>query len=254
MIIEKEKTMLKGKTALITGASRGIGSAIAHKFAQHGANIAIVDVGNPDNAEKTRLEIQELGVACRVYFCDISDFAKTKELVDQVILDFGGIDILVNNAGITRDGLILSMKEEDFSRVLQINLTGAFNMIKHTYSHFMKRRSGRIINISSVVGMTGNAGQANYSSAKAGLIGLTKSVAKELGGRNILCNAIAPGFIQTDMTKGLNENVKESYLTMIPLKRQGMPEDIANTALFLASDLSGYITGEVIRVDGGLAM
>ncbi len=246
--------MLKGKTALITGASRGIGCAIAKKYASQGANIAVVDVGNPENAEKTRSEIEELGVTCRVYFCDISDFAKTKELVDQVISDFGGIDILVNNAGITRDGLILSMKEEDFNRVIQINLTGAFNMIKHTYSHFMKKRSGRIINISSVVGLTGNAGQANYSSAKAGLIGLTKSVAKELGGRNVLCNAIAPGFIQTDMTGQLNDKVKESFMNMIPLKRQGLPEDIANVALFLASDLSSYVTGEVIRVDGGLAM
>lgn len=246
--------MLKGKTALITGASRGIGCAIAKKYASNGANIAIVDVGNPDNAQKTKEEIESLGVTCNVYFCDISDFAKTKELVEQVIADFGGIDILVNNAGITRDGLILSMKEEDFNRVIQINLTGAFNMIKHTYSHFMKKRSGRIINISSVVGLTGNAGQSNYSSAKAGLIGLTKSVAKELGGRNVLCNAIAPGFIQTDMTGQLNDKVKESFMTMIPLKRQGLPEDIANVALFLASDLASYVTGEVIRVDGGLAM
>lgn len=246
--------MLQGKTALITGASRGIGSAVAKTFARHGADIAIVDVGNPDAAEKTRKEILEIGVQCRVYFCDVSDFAKTKETVDQVVADFGKVDILVNNAGITRDALILSMKEEDFSRVLAINLTGAFNMIKHLYPHFMKRRSGRIINISSVVGLTGNAGQANYSSAKAGLIGLSKSVAKELGGRNVQCNAIAPGFIQTDMTQNLSETVKESYLSMIPLKRAGLPEDIANTALFLASDLAGYITGEVIRVDGGLAM
>ena len=246
--------MLKGKTALITGASRGIGSAIARKYAQNGANIAIVDVGNPENAEKMRDEIQALGVQCRIYFCDISDFTKTKELVDQVITDFGGIDILVNNAGITRDGLILSMKEEDFNRVIQINLTGAFNMIKHTYSQFMKKRSGRIINIASVVGLTGNAGQANYASAKAGLIGLTKSVAKELGGRNVLCNAIAPGFIQTNMTEVLNDKVKDSFLTMIPLKRGGMPEDVANVALFLASELASYVTGEVIRVDGGLAM
>jgi len=246
--------MLRGKTALITGGSRGIGSAIARKFAQQGANIAIVGVGNPLKAEMVKTEIQAMGVQCKVYSCDVSDFIKTKELVDQVLADFGGIDILVNNAGITKDGLILSMKEEDFNRVIQINLTGAFNMIKHTYSHFMKRRSGRIINITSVVGLSGNAGQANYSSAKAGLIGLTKSVAKELSGRNVLCNAIAPGFIQTDMTKELNDKVKDSFLAMIPLKRPGMPEDVANVALFLASDLSSYVTGEVIRVDGGLAM
>lgn len=246
--------MLKGKTAIITGASRGIGCQIAKKYAQNGANIAIVDVGNPENAEIARKEIEAYGVKCNVYFCDISDFAKTKELVDQVIADFGGIDILVNNAGITRDGLVLSMKEEDFNRVISINLTGAFNMIKHTYSHFMKKRSGRIINISSVVGLTGNAGQANYSSSKAGLIGLTKSIAKELGGRNVLCNAIAPGFIQTDMTGDLNDKVKESFMSLVPLKRPGLPEDIANVALFLASDLASYVTGEVIRVDGGLAM
>ena len=246
--------MLKGKTALITGASRGIGSAIALKFAQNGADIAIVDVGNKENAEMVQKEIRDFGVKCNIYFCDISDFAATKELSDQVLSDFGGIDILVNNAGITRDGLILSMKEEDFARVIQINLIGAFNMIKHTYSNFMKKRSGRIINIASVVGLTGNAGQANYASAKAGLIGLTKSVAKELAGRNVLCNAIAPGYIQTDMTGKLNEKVKEGFMSMIPLKRAGVPEDVANIALFLASDLSGYVTGEVIRVDGGLAM
>ncbi|MHB1484583.1 MAG: 3-oxoacyl-[acyl-carrier-protein] reductase [Saccharofermentanales bacterium] len=246
--------MLKGKTALITGASRGIGSAIALKFAANGANIAIVDVGNKENAELVQKEIMDYGVKCNIYFCDISDFTATKELVDQVISDFGGIDILVNNAGITRDGLILSMKEEDFARVIQINLVGAFNMIKHSYSNFMKKRSGRIINIASVVGLTGNAGQANYASAKAGLIGLTKSVAKELAGRNVLCNAIAPGYIQTDMTGKLNDKVKESFMTMIPLKRPGVPEDVANIALFLASDLSSYVTGEVIRVDGGLAM
>lgn len=246
--------MLKGKTALITGASRGIGSAIALKFAANGANIAIVDVGNKENAELVQKEIIGCGVKCNIYFCDISDFTATKELVDQVINDFGGIDILVNNAGITRDGLILSMKEEDFARVIQINLVGAFNMIKHSYSNFMKKRSGRIINIASVVGLTGNAGQANYASAKAGLIGLTKSVAKELAGRNVLCNAIAPGYIQTDMTGKLNDKVKEGFMTMIPLKRPGVPEDVANIALFLASDLSSYVTGEVIRVDGGLAM
>lgn len=246
--------MLKGKTALITGASRGIGSAIAKKFAQQGANIAIVYAGNLVCAEKVREEILALGVECRIYCCDVSDFNGTRDLVNQVIADFGGIDILVNNAGIVRDGLILSMKEEDFNSVIQTNLTGAFHMIKHTYSHFMKKRSGRIINITSVVGLSGNAGQANYSSAKAGLIGLTKSVAKELAGRNVLCNAIAPGYIETDMTEKLNDKVKEAFKNMIPLKKAGSAEDVANAALFLASDLSSYVTGEVIRVDGGLNM
>lgn len=246
--------MLKGKTALITGASRGIGGAIAKKYAQNGANIAIVYAGSHSSAQTIQSEILLSGVECRIYCCDVSDFNKTKELVEQVIHDFGGIDILVNNAGITRDGLILSMKEDDFAKVIQTNLTGAFNMIKHCYSHFMKKRSGRIINITSVVGLTGNAGQANYASAKAGLIGLTKSVAKELSGRNVLCNAIAPGYIQTDMTNTLSDKVKESFISMIPLKKPGTAEDVANAALFLASDLSSYITGEVIRVDGGLAM
>ena len=185
---------LNQKTALITGGSRGIGKAIALRLAQEGANIALVYAGNHQAAEETKAQVEALGVRVKTYSCDVSDFEATKAVVQSVLEDFGGVDILVNNAGIVRDGLVLSMKEEDFARVLSINLTGAFHMIRHLYSHFMRKRSGRIINISSVVGLNGNAGQANYSAAKAGLIGLTESVAKELAGRNVTCNAIAPGY------------------------------------------------------------
>ena len=245
---------LTGKTALITGASRGIGKAIALKLAGQGANIAIPYLGDPAEAEQALKEIETLGVKGVMYVCDVSSFEASKEVVEKVIEEFGGVDILVNNAGIVRDKLILSMKEEDFDMVINVNLKGAFNMIKHTYSHFMKKRRGRIISISSIVGLNGNAGQANYSSSKAGLIGLTKSTAKELGGRNITVNAIAPGFIDTDMTQQLSDKVKDAMKAQIPMKRPGTPEDIANLALFLASDEASYITGEVIRVDGGYAM
>ena len=209
---------------------------------------------DPAEAEQAQKEIETLGVKCVMYVCDVSSFEASKEVVEKVIEEFGGVDILVNNAGIVRDKLILSMKEEDFDMVINVNLKGAFNMIKHTYSHFMKKRRGRIISISSIVGLNGNAGQANYSSSKAGLIGLTKSTAKELGGRNITVNAIAPGFIDTDMTQQLSDKVKDAMKAQIPMKRPGTPEDIANLALFLASDEASYITGEVIRVDGGYAM
>ncbi len=244
--------MLKGKTALITGASTGIGKAIALKMAQNGANVAVNYIGDQSKAEEVKQMIEDLGVKAQIYYCDITDFEKTKELIKQVTDDFGTIDILVNNAGIVRDNLVLAMKEEDFDAVIKTNLKGAFNMIKNTYTLFAKKRSGRIINISSVVGLMGNAGQANYASAKAGLIGLTKSISKELGARGVTCNAIAPGFIVTDMTKELSEKTKEMYINAIPLKRMGTAEDVANAALFLASDYAAYITGEVIKVDGGL--
>jgi len=244
--------MLKGKTALITGASRGIGREIAINMAKSGADIAIVYAGNEDAAAKALSEIVPLGVKVKTYKCDVADFLATKELVQSVISDFGSIDILVNNAGIVRDGLILQMSEEDFDSVIDTNLKGAFNMIKHTYSHFMKKRSGRIINITSIIGLSGNSGQANYASAKAGLIGLTKSTAKELAQRGITCNAIAPGFISTDMTDKLNEKLKDNILASIPMKKLGTPSDVANMAVFLASDNAGYITGEVIKIDGGL--
>jgi 3-oxoacyl-[acyl-carrier protein] reductase len=246
--------MLKGKTALVTGASRGLGRAIALHMAQAGANVAVVYAGNQAAAADTVERIRELGAKAGAYRCDVADFEATKALTEAVIAEFGGIDILVNNAGIVRDGLVLSMKEQDFDAVVDTSLKGAFNMIKHTYQHFMKKRAGRIINISSIAGIMGNAGQANYASAKAGIIGLTKSVARELAARGVTCNAIAPGFIETDMTDALPEKVQERALEAIPVRRMGAPGDVAALAVFLAGDSAGYITGEVIRVDGGLCM
>jgi len=246
--------MLKGKIALITGAGRGIGKAIALKMGEAGAKVAIVDVGNLEPAQSVKAELLEMGTEAEVFECNVADFAAVEQLVKQVIERFGGIDILVNNAGIVRDGLMLSMKEADFDAVIGVNLKGPFNLTKHTYSHFMRKKSGRIINISSVSGITGNAGQANYASAKAGIIGLTKTTAKELASRGITCNAIAPGFIATDMTAALSEDVKNAVISHVPLKRYGLPEDIANLAVFLASDNAAYITGEVIKVDGGMCM
>lgn len=244
--------MLKGKTAVITGAARGIGRAAALELAQSGADIAAIYFGSEEKAATLKSEIEALGRVCRTYRCDVSSFAESDETVKQICADFGGIDILVNNAGITRDKLVLQMTEADFDSVVDTNLKGIFNMIKHCYRNFMKKKYGKIINVSSVSGIMGNAGQANYSSAKAGVIGLTKTVAKELAGRNICCNAIAPGFIETDMTEDFREN--ETALGAIPMKRMGKPEEVAKLIAFLASDLSDYITGEVIRIDGGLAM
>ena len=245
---------LSEKNAVVTGSSRGIGKAIALKLAAQGANVAVVYAGNAEKAAETVAEIEALGVKAKAYACDVSDFEAAKALVAEVIADFGGIDILVNNAGIIRDGLVLSMKEEDFDKVISVNLKGSFNMIKNTYQHFMKKRRGRIINISSIVGINGNAGQANYASAKAGIIGLTKSVAKELAARNVTVNAIAPGYIETDMTNSMPEKAKEAVMSSIPMRRVGQGEDIANAVAFLASDEAAYITGEVIKVDGGMAI
>ena len=245
---------LAGKTAIVTGAGRGIGNAVARRFASEGARVILIS-RSPSSCGGAAEEInKEFPDSCKAYPCDVADYAAVQETMAAILKDFPQIDILVNNAGIVRDKLILSMKEEDFDMVINVNLKGAFNMIKHTYSHFMKKRRGRIISISSIVGLNGNAGQANYSSSKAGLIGLTKSTAKELGGRNITVNAIAPGFIDTDMTQQLSDKVKDAMKAQIPMKRPGTPEDIANLALFLASDEASYITGEVIRVDGGYAM
>lgn len=244
--------MLENKNAIITGGSRGIGRAIALELAEKGADVALIYSGNKEAAQKTADEIKELGRKVEIYKCDVASFNETKDTVEKIIKEFSHIDILVNNAGITKDGLLLSMDEESFDSVIDTNLKGGFHMIRHLYSHMMRQRKGRIINIASVSGMMGNPGQANYSSAKAGLIGLTKTVAKELAGRNVTCNAIAPGFIETDMTENLADKVKEGAVSMIPLKRMGKPEDVAKLASFLASDDSAYITGEVIKIDGGL--
>lgn len=244
--------MLSGKVALITGASRGIGKAIALEMAKKGADIAVIYAGGQAAAQTLCEELFALGVKSIAYQCDVRDFEKTKQTVAQVKKDFGKVDILVNNAGIAKDGLIFSMNEEDFDSVLDTNLKGAFHLIKHCYPIFLRQKSGKIINISSIAGLIGNAGQANYSASKAGLIGLTKSTARELAGRGICCNAIAPGFIETDMTANLGE--ENELMKHIPLGRMGKAEEVAQLAAFLASSAADYITGEIIRVDGGLAM
>ena len=246
--------MLENKVAVVTGGSRGIGRAIALAFARQGANVAVLYAGNEQAAQETADEIRALGRQALTLRCDVASWEETKTAVAQILDTFGQVDILVNNAGITRDGLTLSMSEENFDAVVDTNLKGAFHMIRHLFAPMMKRRQGRIINISSVAGLMGNAGQINYASAKAGLIGMTKTVGKELAARGITCNAIAPGFIQTDMTAALSDKVKENAEKTIPMGHMGKPEDIAAAAVFLASDAAAYITGEVLRVDGGLCM
>ena len=245
---------LNGKTALVTGASRGIGRAIALRLAEDGANVAVIYAGSADKAEAVVNEITALGVNAKAYRCNVADSAAVNETVKAVTNDLGKIDILVNNAGITRDGLMLRMKDEDFDAVLDTNLKGAFNMIRACYSGFIRKKSGRIINISSVSGIMGNAGQANYSASKAGVIGLTKAVARELAPRGVRVNAVAPGFVETDMTAKLSEKVRAATEEQIPLKRMARPEEVAGVVRFLASDAAAYITGEVVRVDGGMAM
>lgn len=244
----------KNKTAVVTGGSRGIGLAIAKKLAEGGANIAVLYVGDESEGETAKAELEQYGTKVEQYFCDVSDFEKSKAVCEQVIGEFGKVDILINNAGITRDKLVLNMEESDFDAVINVNLKGTYNMIKHFYKHFMKNRGGRIVSTSSIVGLIGNAGQANYSASKAGIIGLTKSVARELAGRNVTVNAVAPGYIGTDMTNVLPDKVKETMKAQIPAKRIGTPEDVANVVAFLCSDEAAYVTGEVIRVDGGLAI
>ena len=245
---------LEGKIAVVTGGSRGIGFATCKKLASEGATIIITDICDSEKAAPAIKELEDMGAKAKFYQSDVSDFASATETVNSIIEEFGGLDILVNNAGIVRDKLMLKMEEQDFDAVININLKGTYNMIKATYKHFMKQRSGRIISLASVVGIMGNAGQANYSASKAGIIGLTKSVAKELGGRNVTVNAIAPGYIVTDMTDALSDKAKEAIDAGIPMKRRGTPEDVANAICFLASDDAAYITGEVLRVDGGMAM
>ena len=244
--------MLQEKIAVVTGGSRGIGRAICMKLAQEGASVAFLYASNTESAQQTLAELKALNVKAACYRCDVSDFAAVSAVFGEIVKDFGTVDILVNNAGITCDKLMLAMKENDFDRVVNVNLKGAFNTIKQVYPIFARKRAGKIINITSVAGITGNAGQTNYASAKAGLIGLTKSVARELAGRGICCNAVAPGFIETDMTD--NTPLNQQMLAAVPLARMGKPEEVAELVAFLASSKSDYITGSVLQIDGGLAM
>lgn len=244
--------LLEGKTAIITGASKGIGKGIAEVFADHGANVAFTYLSSVEQAEAFEKELSSKGVKVKGYRSDASDFASAENLIEEVLKDFGGIDVVINNAGVTRDNLLMRMSEEDFDRVVQINLKSVFNLTKAVQRTFLKARKGSIVNISSVVGVKGNAGQSNYAASKAGIIGFTKSVALELGSRNIRCNAIAPGFIETEMTEKLDEKTVAGWRDAIPLKRGGTPEDVANACLFLASDLSSYVTGQTLQVDGGM--
>jgi 3-oxoacyl-[acyl-carrier protein] reductase len=244
--------LLEGKTALITGASRGIGKAVALKFAAQGANIAFTDIRYDEHSVQLENELREFGVKAKAYASDASSFSDSEKVVNEILTEFNTIDILVNNAGITKDNLLLRMSEADWDAVISVNLKSVFNLTKAVQKVLLKQRYGSIINMSSVVGVSGNGGQSNYSASKAGIIGFTKSIAIELGSRNVRCNAIAPGFIETEMTKNLPADAVEKWLTDIPLKRAGTPEDVANTALFLASDLSSYISGQVIQVCGGM--
>lgn len=244
--------LLEGKNVIITGASRGIGKGIAHVFADQGANVAFTYSSSDGPALELEKILAAKGVKAKAYKSNAASFEASEKLVAQVLEDFGGIDVLINNAGITKDNLLMRMSEADFDQVIETNLKSVFNMTKAVQRTLLKQRSGSIINMSSVVGAKGNAGQANYAASKAGMVGFTKSIALELGSRNIRCNAIAPGFIETEMTEKLDEKVVQSWRDAIPLKRGGTPEDIANACLFLASDLSSYITGQVIHVNGGM--
>ena len=246
--------LLTGKTALITGAARGIGKAIALKFASEGANIAFTDLVIDENGKATEAEIAALGVKAKGYASNAANFEETEQIVSQVKADFGSIDILVNNAGITKDGLMLRMTEAQWDAVIAVNLKSAFNFIHACTPIMMRQRGGSIINMSSVVGVHGNAGQCNYSASKAGLIALAKSIAQEMGAKGIRANAIAPGFIETAMTAALPDDVRKEWVSKIPLRRGGTVEDIANVATFLASDMSSYVSGQVIQVDGGMNM
>jgi 3-oxoacyl-[acyl-carrier protein] reductase len=244
--------LLQNKTVLITGASRGIGKGIATVFAEHGANVVFSYSSSVDAANALETELQALGVQAKGYQSNAADFEQAQELVENVLADFSTIDVLINNAGITKDNLLMRISEEDFDKVIEVNLKSVFNLTKAVQRTMLKQRHGSIINMSSVVGVKGNAGQSNYAASKAGIIGFSKSIALELGSRNIRCNVIAPGFIETEMTAQLSEDVVAGWRAGIPLKRGGTPNDVANACVFLASDLSSYITGQVINVDGGM--
>lgn len=244
--------LLAGKTALITGASRGIGEGIARKFAEQGANVAFTYARSSEKALALAAELSALGVTVKAYQSDAADYTAAEQLTEQVVQDFGRIDVLVNNAGVTKDNLLLRMSENEWDTVVDTNLKSVFNLTKQVSRIMLKQRSGSIINLSSIVGMKGQAGQSNYAASKAGIIGFSKSVADELGTRSIRCNVIAPGFIQTDMTDALGETLKAEYLKSIPMKRLGTAEEVANAALFLASDLSSYVSGQVLSVCGGM--
>ena len=245
-------SLLEGKTVIVTGASRGIGRGIALVLASHGANIAFTYSQSVDSAKKLVSEIIDLGVKCKAYKSNAASFDESQELVNNILKDFETFDVLINNAGITKDNLLLRMTENDFDKVIEVNLKSVFNMVKATQKIFLKKRSGSIINISSIVGVKGNAGQSNYAASKAGIIGFSKSIALELGSRNVRSNVVAPGFIETEMTSKLNQDIVDNWIQGIPLKRGGKPEDVANLCLFLSSDLSTFITGQVINVDGGM--
>ncbi len=244
--------LLEGKVALITGASKGIGRSVALKFASHGSDVAFTYLSSVEKGEALVKELEAFGVKAIGYRSDASNFAAANELVESVVKDFGKLDTLLNNAGITRDNLLLRMSEESWDEIMQVNLKSCFNTVKAAYRPLMKQRSGSIINMSSVVGLKGNPGQANYAASKAGIIGFSKSVALELGSRNIRCNVVAPGFIETEMTDVLDEKTVQSWRDAIPLKRGGQPDDVADACVFLGSDMSAYITGQVIQVDGGM--
>ena len=246
--------LLEGKTAIITGAARGIGKAIALKYAQMGCNVAFTDLAINDAAKATESELLALGVKAKGYASDASNFADTQRVVEEIVKDFGRVDVLINNAGITKDTLLMRMTEDQWDAVINVNLKSCFNFTKAVQGTMLKQRSGSIINMSSVVGVSGNAGQANYAASKAGMIGFTKSIAKELGSRGIRSNAIAPGFIMTEMTHVLSEAVKKEWTDKIPLKRGGTPEDVANICVFLGSELSSYVSGQTIHVCGGMNM
>ena len=246
--------MLTGKVALVTGAGRGIGREIALTLAGYGADVIVNYNGSKEKAEEVTAQIEAMGRKAKAVQCSVADFEACGQMITDALAEFGHIDILVNNAGITKDNLVMKMTEADFDAVIDTNLKGTFHTIKHMYRSFLKQKAGRIINLSSVSGVLGNAGQANYAASKAGVIGLTKTMARELASRNITVNAVAPGFIDTDMTQAMSEHAKEATLEQIPLKRMGQPEDIAETVAFLASDKAAYITGQVISVDGGMAI